>query len=105
MKKILCTLFAAAVIAATSAVTAFAEDNLIFIKTAPTPKEVTEFAENIFKESESRLIGVGLTETEAKSAILGNSFIINDDDKPDIPSTWWNATITLSFATATSRRF
>ncbi|MDE6132494.1 MAG: hypothetical protein K2G04_03840, partial [Oscillospiraceae bacterium] len=83
MKKILCTLFAAAVIATTSAVTTFAEDNLIFIKTASTPKEVTEFAENIFKESESRLIGVGLTETEAKSAILGNSFIINDDDKPD----------------------
>lgn len=83
MKKILCTLFAAVIIAAMSAVTAFAEDNLIFIKTAPTPKEVTEYAEKIFSESESRLINVGLTEEEAKSAVLGNSFIINDNEKAD----------------------
>lgn len=83
MRKLLCTLFATVIIAAMSAVTAFAEDNLIFIKTAPTPKEVTEYAEKIFSESESRLINVGLTEEEAKSAVLGNSFIINDNEKAE----------------------
>lgn len=83
MKKILCTLLAVVIIAAMSAVTAFAEDNLIFIKTTPTPKEVTEYAEKTFKESESRLTGVGLTEEEAKSAVLGSSFVIKDPDDPN----------------------
>ena len=78
MKKLLCTLFAAAVVAAMSAVTAFAEDNLIFIKTAPTPSKFTEYAKNVFDESDDRLVGVGLTEAEAKSAVLGNSFVIKD---------------------------
>lgn len=83
MRKILCTLFAAVIIAAMSAVTAFAEDNLIFVKTAPAPKEAAEYAEKTFKESEKRLIGVGLTEEEAKSAVLGNSFVIKDPDDPN----------------------
>lgn len=80
MKKLLCTLFAAAVVAAMSTVTAFAEDNLVFVKTAPVPNEFTEYAKSVFNESEDILIGVGLTEAEAKSAVLGNGFVIKDVD-------------------------
>lgn len=79
MKKLLCTLFAAAVVAAMSAVTAFAEDNLIFIKTAPTPKEVTEFAEKTFAEqphTSDRLKTIGLTEEQQKTARLGSPIVI-----------------------------
>lgn len=83
MKKLLCTLFAAAVVAAMSAVTAFAEDNLVFVKTTPAPNEFTEFAKNVFDESQDVLVGVGLTEAEAKSAVLGNSFVIKDVDDTD----------------------
>ena len=81
MKKILCTLFAAAVVAAMSAVTAFAEDNLIFIKTAPTPKDVTEYAEKIFADKSHisyRLETIGLTEEQQKTAQLGSPFIVKD---------------------------
>ncbi|MDE7290006.1 MAG: hypothetical protein K2N71_10995 [Oscillospiraceae bacterium] len=87
MKKLLCTLFAAAVVAAMSAVTAFAEDNLIFIKTASTPKEVTEFAEKEFKEHPHRaymLESIGLTEEQQKTAQLGSPIIakgIYDDEE------------------------
>lgn len=79
MKKLLCTLFAAAVVAAISAVTAFAEDNLIFIKTAPTPKEITEFAEKEFNENPHMayiLESIGLTEEQQKTAQLGSPIII-----------------------------
>ncbi|MBD5140167.1 MAG: hypothetical protein HDT25_01940 [Ruminococcus sp.] len=92
MKKILCTLFAAAVVAAMSAVTAFAEDNLIFIKTAPTPKEVTEYAEKEFKEHPNRAFifkGI-LTEEQQKTAQLGSPIIVkgiyDDDDEKDFIS-------------------
>lgn len=88
MKKLLCTLFAAAVVAAMSAVTAFAEDNLIFIKTAPTPKEITEFAEKEFKENPHMayiLESIGLTEEQQKTAQLGSPIVVKriyeeDDD-------------------------
>lgn len=92
MKKILCTLFAAAVVAAMSAVTAFAEDNLIFIKTAPTPKEVTEYAEKTFKEHPHKsfmISGIGLTEEQQKNAVLGNPIIVKgiyDDGTDDYVS-------------------
>ena len=79
MKKLLCTLFAAAVVAAMSAITAFAEDNLIFIKTAPTPKEVTEYAEKEFKENTHMadiLDTIGLTEEQQKTAQLGSPIVI-----------------------------
>lgn len=88
MKKILCTLFAAAVVAAMSAVTAFAEDNLIFIKTAPTPKEITEYAEKTFAEHQRMayiLDTIGLTEEQQKTAQLGSPIVVkriydeNDD--------------------------
>lgn len=88
MKKLLCTLFAAAVVAAMSAVTAFAEDNLIFIKTAPTPKEVTEYADKAFAEKPRMtdiLDTIGLTEEQQKTAQLGSPIVVKriyeeDDD-------------------------
>ena len=78
MKKLLCTLFADAVVAAMSAVTAFAEDNLIFIKTAPTPKEVTEYAEKEFNENPNRafIFKNILTEEQQKTAYLGSPIVI-----------------------------
>lgn len=88
MKKLLCTLFAAAVVAAMSAVTAFAEDDLIFIKTAPTPKEVTEYADKAFAEKPRMtdiLDTIGLTEEQQKTAQLGSPIVVKriyeeDDD-------------------------
>lgn len=89
MKKILCTLLAVVIIAAMSAVTAFAEDNLIFIKTAPTPKEVTEYAEKTFAEHPHKsfmISNIGLTEEQQKNAKLGNPIIVKSiyaDDTDD----------------------
>lgn len=78
MKKILCTLFAAAVVAAMSAVTAFAEDNLIFVKTVPAPKEVVEYAEDMFDKKSSLLTDIGLTKNEAKKAKLAAPFVMKE---------------------------
>lgn len=89
MKKFFCTLFAAVIIAAMTTVTAFAEDNLIFIKTAPTPKEITEYAEKTFTEHPNRafmISNIGLTEEQQKTAVLGNPIIVKsiyDDDTND----------------------
>lgn len=89
MKKIFCILFAAVIIAAMTAVTAFAEDNLIFIKTTATPKEVTEYAEKTFAEHPHRtymLDNIGLTKEQQKNTVLGNPIIVKgiyDDDTDD----------------------
>ncbi|MCM1328215.1 MAG: hypothetical protein NC253_02140 [Ruminococcus sp.] len=80
MKRILCTLIAAAIVAAAAAVTAFAEDRLIFVKSEPAPAEVTEYAEEMFAYaiSEHVLTTVGLTESEAKSAALAAPLVMRD---------------------------
>lgn len=80
MKRILCTLIAAAIAAATAAMTAFAEDKLIFVKTEPAPAEVTEYAEEMFAYAISVrvLTNIGLTESEAKSATLAAPFVMRD---------------------------
>ncbi|MCM1380445.1 MAG: hypothetical protein NC192_00785, partial [Muribaculaceae bacterium] len=75
-----CTLIAAAIVAAAAAVTAFAEDRLIFVKSEPAPAEVTEYAEEMFAYaiSEHVLTTVGLTESEAKSAALAAPLVMRD---------------------------
>lgn len=86
MKKILCTLIAAVITAAVSAVSVFAADDLLFIKTEPVPKKATEYAEDQWENnynSPSLLIDLGLTKKEAKSAALGNGFIVKHLSEAD----------------------
>lgn len=86
MKIFLCTLIAAVITAAASAISVFAADGMLFIKTEPAPKKADEYAADQWENSSGspgELVLLGLTKEEARSAELGNGFIVTHLDEAD----------------------
>ena len=85
-KKIFAAVISAVITVAVSAVSVFAADNLLFVKTEPVPKKAAEYAKDQWENnlnSPGNLVYLGLTKKEAKSAVLGNGFVVTHLGKAD----------------------
>lgn len=92
MKRFLCTLIAAVITAAASAVSVFAADGLLFVRTEPAPKKADEYAADQWENnygSPSLLVTLGLTKKEAKSATLGKGIIVTHLSEADTKTVYY----------------